>query len=34
MNLEKFILPLEREELLKYVTIDEKTAREAFGAYF
>ena len=34
INLEKFIFPLEGQELLKHVTINEKTAREAFGAYF
>lgn len=31
---ENFIVPLERERYMKFVTIEEKTAAEAFGAYF
>jgi hypothetical protein len=34
INPEKFILPLEGERYLKYVTINEQTAREALAAYF
>jgi hypothetical protein len=31
---ENFIYPLERERYLKFITIDEKAPKEAFGAYF
>jgi len=34
INGANFILPLERERYLKFVTIGEKAAKEAFGAYF
>jgi hypothetical protein len=34
INAENFIYPLERERYLKFITIHEKAAKEAFGAYF
>jgi len=34
INAENFIHPLERERYLKFITIHEQTAKEAFGAYF
>ncbi len=34
INVDKFIYPLEREKYMKYTTLGEKAAKEAFGAYF
>jgi hypothetical protein len=34
INSKHFIYPLERERYLKFITIHEKMAKEAFGAYF
>ena len=34
INQDNFISPLERERYLKFVTISDQTATEAFGAYF
>jgi hypothetical protein len=34
INVEQFIHPVERDRYLKFFTIDDHTAREAFGAYF
>lgn len=34
INLENFIYPLERERYLRFMSIGDGTAREAFGAYF
>jgi hypothetical protein len=34
INPDQFIYPVERDRYLKFFTIDDRTAREAFGAYF
>jgi hypothetical protein len=33
INADAFIQPLERDNFLRHVAIDSKTAKEAFGAY-